>query len=100
VDGGVDAAGAAAGADEPDEAAGALLPLVLGALVPALSPLLLPPPVEEEAPSDLPLDFGVEEYRSAYQPPPLRMKLPALICRLAVLFAHFGQTSRAGSEIF
>ena len=45
--------------------------------------------------------FGlVEEYRSAYQPPPLRMKLPPLICRFAVLFAHEGQTSTGASVIF
>lgn len=45
--------------------------------------------------------FGLlEEYRSAYQPPPLRMKLPPLICRFAVLFAQDGQTSTAGSVIF
>jgi hypothetical protein len=32
-----------------------------------------------------------EEYESAYQPPPFRMKLPPLICRFAVAFEHFGQ---------
>jgi hypothetical protein len=32
-----------------------------------------------------------DEYRSAYQPPPFRMKLPPLICRLAVALPHFGQ---------
>jgi hypothetical protein len=36
--------------------------------------------------------FGVDEYRSAYQPPPLRMKFPPLIWRFAVDFLHFGQT--------
>ena len=33
-----------------------------------------------------------DEYRSAYQPPPLRMKFPPLICRLAVDCPHLGQT--------
>ncbi len=28
--------------------------------------------------------FDEDEYKSAYQPPPLRMKLPALIWRFAV----------------
>lgn len=33
-----------------------------------------------------------DEYKSAYQPPPLRMKFPPLICRLAVDCPHLGQT--------
>ncbi len=54
-----------------------------------------------ESPFDSPpLFFGDDEYKSAYQPPPLRMKLPPLICRFAVDWPHFGQTSRAFSEIF
>jgi hypothetical protein len=41
-----------------------------------------------------------DEYKSAYQPPPLRMKLPPLIWRLAVGFWHFGQVNVGDSEIF
>ena len=44
--------------------------------------------------------LGVDEYRSAYQPPPFRMKFPPEIWRLAVLFSHLGQTSRGSAEIF
>lgn len=40
-----------------------------------------------------------EEYRSAYQPPPLRMKLPPLIWRWAVSFWHLGHTVRGGAEM-
>jgi hypothetical protein len=39
------------------------------------------------------------EYRSAYQPPPLRMKLPADTSRLAVFFWQAGQVSKAGSTM-
>jgi len=55
------------------------------------------------APSDLlspPPFLGVDEYRSAYQPPPFRMKFPPEIWRFAVLLLHLGQTSRASAEIF
>jgi len=45
------------------------------------------------------LDPLLDEYRSAYQPPPFRMKLAALICRLAVRCEHLGQISTAGSVI-
>jgi hypothetical protein len=39
------------------------------------------------------------EYRSEYQPPPLRMKpVPREICRLASAALHFGQ-SRSGSSL-
>jgi hypothetical protein len=42
---------------------------------------------------DLPsLPGFADEYRSAYQPPPFRMKFPPLICRLAVALPHFGQS--------
>lgn len=51
-------------------------------------------------PSDFDPLFGVEEYRSAYQPPPFKMKLPPLICRFAVDLPHFGQTWMGSSEIF
>jgi hypothetical protein len=51
------------------------------------------------SPPDEPFGF-VEEYRSAYQPPPLRMKFPPLICRFAVAFAHEGQISTGASVIF
>jgi len=44
--------------------------------------------------------FDEPEYASAYQPPPLRMKFPPLIWRLAVFLEHLGQISIAGSEIF
>jgi hypothetical protein len=47
-----------------------------------------------------PLGFGDEEYRSAYQPPPFRMKFPPEICRLAVLLEHLGQISIGSAEIF
>ena len=68
-------------------------------------------PEEADAPSDFPAPapsdfpspplFGLgEEYASAYQPPPLRMKLPPEIWRLAVLFEHLGQTSSGSAEIF
>jgi hypothetical protein len=40
------------------------------------------------------------EYKSAYQPPPFKMKLPPLIKRLTARALHLGQTSRGGSEIF
>lgn len=53
--------------------------------------------VEEGSP---PLPFGVEEYKSAYQPPPFRMKFPPEIWRLAVLFVHLGQISMGSAEIF
>jgi hypothetical protein len=43
-----------------------------------------------------PPDFA-DEYRSAYQPPPLRMKLPPLIWRLAVFCPHFGHVSDASA---
>lgn len=39
------------------------------------------------------------EYRSAYQPPPLRMKLPEETRRLACLALQAGQTSTGGSTI-
>ncbi len=55
---------------------------------------------ESPLPASPPLFEGFEEYRSAYQPPPFRMNVPPLISRLAVFAAHFGQASRAGSEIF
>jgi hypothetical protein len=45
-------------------------------------------------------DFFDDEYRSAYQPPPLRMKLPPLICRLAVAWWHFGHSVSGASVIF
>jgi hypothetical protein len=48
------------------------------------------------APDLLPLD----EYKSAYQPPPLRIKLPPLMSRLTDFALHFGQVSSGGSEIF
>ncbi len=41
-----------------------------------------------------------DEYRSAYQPPPLRMKFPPLIWRFAVASPHLGQTVVGFSEIF
>jgi hypothetical protein len=41
-----------------------------------------------------------DEYRSEYQPPPLRMKVPPLICRLALMFLQCGHDSTGGSEIF
>ncbi|WXB19042.1 hypothetical protein LZC94_17610 [Pendulispora albinea] len=73
-----------------------------------VSDLAAPPPFElpellELDSDELPLDFPdgfVDEYRSAYHPPPLRMKLPALICLRAVDWWHFGHTVEAGSEIF
>jgi hypothetical protein len=40
--------------------------------------------VDDDEELDVESDFFDDEYRSAYQPPPLRMKLPPLICRLAV----------------
>lgn len=67
-------------------------------VVPLPLPLLLALP-----PSDLPsppFGFGEDEYRSAYQPPPFRMKFPPEIWRFAVLFEHLGQTSRGSAEIF
>ncbi len=47
-----------------------------GALAAGVAPLLPPPLL-----ADLLL---LELYKSVYQPPPLRMKLPPEICRLAV----------------
>jgi hypothetical protein len=42
-------------------------------------------------------DFA-DEYRSAYQPPPLRMKcVPPLISRCASNFMHLGHSTDAGS---
>ncbi len=55
---------------------------------------------EVEAPSDFFELFEEDEYRSAYQPPPLRMKFPPLIWRFALDWLHFGQTSMGASEIF
>jgi hypothetical protein len=44
--------------------------------------------------------FDFDEYRSEYQPPPLRMKfVPALMSRCAAVFAHLGQRSIGGSVI-
>lgn len=57
---------------------------------------------EEVVPFDsalLPPGFA-DEYRSEYQPPPLRMKpVPALISRCALDLPHLGQTSTGGSVI-
>jgi hypothetical protein len=80
------AAGAAAGAAAGVAAAAAgAAPAVAGAA----------------APCDLlSVDGLAEEYRSAYQPPPFKIKVPPLIWRLAVRWLHFGQTSVEGSEIF
>lgn len=78
---GAGAAGAAAGVEEDSPP---LFESDEEPLLPLLPPELLPD----------------EEYRSAYQPPPLRMKLPPLMSRCARFSPHFGQVSRAGSEIF
>src|SRR5689334_11169393 len=46
------------------------------------------------------VDFEVDpadEYRSEYQPPPLRMKLPVPISRFAVLLPHLGHFLIASS---
>ena len=76
---GVDgAAGAAAGA------AGALG---------AAEPLLAAPPLEP------PALLLLELYKSVYQPPPFRMKLPPEICRFAVFSWHFGHSSRGAAEM-
>jgi hypothetical protein len=57
----------------------------------------------DDAPSDFPsppvFGFG-DEYASAYQPPPFRMKFPPEIWRFAVLLEHFGHTSSGSAEIF
>jgi hypothetical protein len=63
----------------------------------AAAPLLVPPLSDFPSP---PFGFGTEEYASAYQPPPFRMKFPPEICRLAVLLEHLGQTSNGSAEIF
>ena len=39
------------------------------------------------------------EYRSPYQPPPFRMKLPCVICRDAVALPHWGQSLMGSSLI-
>jgi hypothetical protein len=65
---------------------------------PLLDPLV-PLPELPEAPEPEPLPGFDEEYRSAYQPPPLRMKLPPLIWRLAVFCPHLGQVSLASAVI-
>jgi len=66
------------------------------------------PDVEFDAESDLefavdaPSIFGFTagvEYRSAYQPPPLRMKFPAEISLCAVFSLHAGQVSSGSSTI-
>jgi hypothetical protein len=41
-----------------------------------------------------------DEYKSEYQPPPLRMNEPPLIWRFAVCCPHLGQTSTGAAEIF
>ena len=89
---GVAAAGEAAGA-----AAGVLDPLSpvlpLAALLLVL-PLLLPPSLLVL----LPGLFDVDEYRSEYQPPPLRMKpVPREICRRAVCSLQRGHSVSAAS---
>jgi hypothetical protein len=56
-------------------------------------------PDDSDDSDDLDLGFA-DEYASAYQPPPFKMKLPPLIWRFAVAFAHAGQTSTGGSVIF
>lgn len=73
--------------EELDEPLLSLELLLLDELLPEdeLSLFLLPPD---------------DEYKSAYQPPPFKMKLPPLIRRWALLSWHFGQVSSAGSEIF
>lgn len=57
-----------------------------------LEELLLEPSLEEDVDELEDVDFDlsppellVDEYRSAYQPPPFRMKFPPLIWRFAVL---------------
>ena len=62
---------------------------------------------EEEVLEDVEVLFEDEEedlleepeYRSAYQPPPLRMKLPDETRRLAVLLLQAGHTSKGGSTM-
>jgi hypothetical protein len=48
---------------------------------------------------DPPLAGFADEYRSAYQPPPFRMKLPPLIWRCASGLPHFGQSFNGSAEI-
>lgn len=66
-------------------------------LPPALLDELPPAPLDAPEPPDLLLE---DAYKSAYQPPPFKMKFPPLICRLALACPHFGQVSRGASEIF
>lgn len=79
--------------DEEDDAADVLV-VLLDAL--PFEPLDDEPP-DEPPPPDLLLE---DAYKSAYQPPPFRMKFPPLIWRLALACPHFGQVSRGASEIF
>ena len=44
------------------------------------------------------LAFG-DEYKSAYQPTPLRIKVPPLICLRAVRWVHCGQRSMGSAVI-
>lgn len=61
--------------------------------------LLEPEPPDDEPPP--PPDLLLEdEYKSAYQPPPFRMKFPPLIWRLALACPHFGHVSMGAAEIF
>ncbi|APS00118.1 hypothetical protein BCY86_05050 [Pajaroellobacter abortibovis] len=39
-------------------------------------------------------------YKSAYHPPPLRIKFPPLTCRFAELALHRGQACKGASVIF
>jgi hypothetical protein len=66
-----------------------LLSLDDEALLVELLALLLEPPFLFEPP----------EYRSEYQPPPLRMKLPEVICRFARGWLHDGHSFNGSSEM-
>lgn len=98
LEGELEAAGALAGllSELPDEA-----PPEPGEAppedAPPESPLLEEP--EELAASDLPAGFFAEEYRSAYQPPPLNDTAGALSTRSS-LPPQCGHTVISGSENF
>jgi len=90
-----EAAGAAAGALDPLSPALPVLPLLplAGVLLPLLLSLSLLPLLLL-----LPGLFDVDEYRSEYQPPPLRMKpVPREICRRAVCSLQRGHSVSAAS---
>lgn len=76
-----------------------MLLLVVDALLLSFEPVLLPASLEgfdsvvvDALEVDSFFPGFTDEYRSAYQPPPFKMKRPPLIWRFAVCSWHFGHS--------